>query len=91
MVFINLCSTILPFSLYIFTRFKYFINYQELIEENNKKLILEEYNSFKNIYVNLLSSTCTGKEITIHEKYEDPPFNTITKKEKKKYLKKALY
>ena len=28
------------------------------------------------------------KEITIHEKYEDPPFNTITKR-KEKYLKKV--
>ena len=87
--FLSICLVLFYlFPLYIFTRFKYFINYQELIEENNKKLILEEYNSFKNIYVNLLSSTA-GKEITIHEKYEDPPFNTITKKRKEKILKKG--
>ena len=52
--FLSICLVLFYlFPLYIFTRFKYFINYQELIEENNKKLILEEYNSFKNIYVNL--------------------------------------
>ncbi len=87
--FLSICVVLFYlFPLYIFTRFKYFINYQELIEENNKKLILEEYNSFKNIYVNLLSSTA-GKEITIRERYEDPPFNTITKKRKEKILKKG--
>jgi hypothetical protein len=62
--------------LYIFNRSTYFINYQLTIENNNNKLVLEEYNNFKNTYLNLLSES-SGQEITINERYEDPPFNTI--------------
>lgn len=65
---------ILP--LYIFNRSTYFVSYQLAVEENNVKLVLEEYHSFKNTYVNLLSAS-SGQEITINERYEDPPFNKI--------------
>ena len=46
------------------------------IVNNNNKLVLTEYNNFKNTYINLLSVS-SGQEITINERYEDPPFNTI--------------
>jgi len=62
--------------LYIFNSSAYFVNYQLAIESNNNKLVLEEYNNFKDTYVNLLSAS-SGQEITIHERYEDPPFNTM--------------
>jgi len=62
--------------LYIFNSSAYFLNYQLTIEDNNNKLVLEDYNNFKRAYVNLLSAS-SGQEITIHERYEDPPFNTI--------------
>jgi len=62
--------------LYIFNRSTYFVSYQLAVEENNVELVLEEYHSFKNTYVNLLSAS-SGQEITINERYEDPPFNTI--------------
>ena len=64
---------ILP--LYIYNKSTYFISYQLAVEENNVKLVLEEYHSFRNTYVNLLSAS-SGQEITINERYEDPPFNT---------------
>lgn len=63
--------------LYIFNSSAYFLNYQLTIEDNNNKLVLEEYDSFKRTYVNLLSAS-SGQEITINERYEDPPFNTIS-------------
>jgi hypothetical protein len=62
--------------LYIFNSSVYFLNYQLTIVNNNNKLVLTEYNNFKNTYINLLSIK-SGKEITINERYEDPPFNTI--------------
>ena len=62
--------------LYIFNSSEYFLNYQLTIVNNNNKLVLTEYNNFKNTYINLLSIK-SGKEITINERYEDPPFNTI--------------
>jgi len=62
--------------LYIFNSSAYFLNYQLTIENNNKKLVLEDYNNFKNTYVNLLSAS-SGQEITINERHEDPPFNTM--------------
>ena len=62
--------------LYIFNSSAYFLNYQLTIEDNNNRLVLEEYDNFKRTYVNLLSAS-SGQEITIHERYEDPPFNTI--------------
>ena len=61
--------------LYIFNRSTYFVSYQLAVEKNNIELVLEEYHSFKNTYVNLLSAS-SGQEITINERYEDPPFNT---------------
>ena len=62
--------------LYIFNSSEYFLNYQLTIVNNNNKLVLTEYNNFKNTYINLLSVK-SGQEITINETYEDPPFNTI--------------
>ena len=62
--------------LYIFNSSEYFLNYQLTIVNNNNKLVLTEYNNFKNTYINLLSVK-SGQEITINERYEDPPFNTI--------------
>ena len=62
--------------LYIFNSAAYFLNYQLTIEDNNNKLVLEDYTNFKRTYVNLLSAS-SGQEITINERYEDPPFNTI--------------
>jgi hypothetical protein len=62
--------------LYIFNSSEYFLNYQLTIVNNNNKLVLTEYNNFKNTYINLLSVS-SGQEITINERYEDPPFNTI--------------
>jgi len=62
--------------LYIFNSSVYFLNYQLTIVNNNNKLVLTEYNNFKNTYINLLSVS-SGQEITINERYEDPPFNTI--------------
>jgi ABC-type multidrug transport system fused ATPase/permease subunit len=62
--------------LYIFNSSSYFLNYQLTRKDNNNKLVLEEYNNFKNTYINLLSAG-SGQEITINERYEDPPFNTI--------------
>jgi hypothetical protein len=62
--------------LYIFNSSAYFLDYQLTIESNNNKLVLAEYNNFKKTYVNLLSVN-SGQDITINERYEDPPFNTI--------------
>ena len=62
--------------LYLFNYSAYFLSYQLAVEENNKKLVFEEYNNFKSTYVHLLSVS-SSKEITINERYEDPPFNTI--------------
>ena len=74
--------------LYLFNRSEYFLNYQIAVEENNKNLVLEEYNMFKNIYVNILS-TNSGQKITVNERYEDPPFNTIQIIREEKILKKG--
>ena len=65
---------ILP--LYIYNKSTYFLSYQLAVEKNNVELVLEKYNNFKNTYVNLLSASSVQK-ITINERYEDPPFNTI--------------
>jgi hypothetical protein len=62
--------------LYIFNKSTYFVSYQLAVEQNNLKLVLEEYHSFKKTYVDLLTVS-SGQEITINERYEDPPFNTI--------------
>lgn len=62
--------------LYIFNKSNYFLLYQLAVSNNHNKLVLSEYNTYKNVYINKLSSA-SGQEVSIDERYEDPPFNTI--------------
>lgn len=74
--------------IYIYNSTSFFLNYQKSLLSNNKKLILYEYNSYKNTYINLLSSQ-TEQEVVVNERYEDPPFNTKLKTRNIKVLKKG--
>lgn len=74
--------------LYLFNRLDYFLLYQLSVTNIQNKLILSEYNSYKNKYVTLLTSS-SGQEATINERYEDPPFNTRIKTRNIKFLEKG--
>lgn len=74
--------------LYIFNQSNYFLNYQSIRKNINNKLVLQEYNNFKNSYENLISSSA-GKQISLEERYEDPPFNTIRIERSEIILKKG--
>lgn len=53
-----------------------------------KKIIEEEYHFFKSIYPTLFKKSI-DKLIYIEERYEDPPFNTIRKKDERKIGKES--
>ena len=67
--------------MYIYNTSPYFLDYQLSILNNNKNLILSNYDQFKTKYIELLSDS-SGKEIVINERYENPPFNTVLKQKK---------
>ena len=74
--------------IYIYNSSSFFLNYQNKLLSNNKKIILNEYEIYKTTYVNLLSSH-TNQEEVINERYENPPFNTVLKQKNIKTLKKG--
>lgn len=74
--------------MYVYNTSPYFLDYQLSILNNNKNLVLSNYDQFKTKYIELLSIN-SGKEIVINEKYENPPFNTKLKTRNIKVLKKG--
>lgn len=74
--------------MYIYNTSPYFLDYQLSILNNNKNLVLSNYDQFKTKYIELLSIN-SGKEIVINERYENPPFNTVLKQRNIKTLKKG--
>ena len=74
--------------LYIYNSSSFFLSYQNSLLDNNRTLILSEYNGYKSTFVKLLSAK-SGKQISINERYEDPPFNTIRKTSSVEVLKKG--
>tara|TARA_B100000963_G_scaffold113476_1_gene98810 strand:+ start:550 stop:1509 length:960 start_codon:yes stop_codon:yes gene_type:complete len=74
--------------LYFYNSLPFFLNYQRSVIENNHYLILHNYNNFKTKYSSLLSSKA-GKPVTVEEKFEDPPFNTVPKVNPLQYLEKG--
>tara|TARA_B110001452_G_scaffold82973_1_gene67863 strand:- start:98 stop:1057 length:960 start_codon:yes stop_codon:yes gene_type:complete len=74
--------------MYIYNTSPYFLDYQLSILNNNKNLVLSNYNQFTTKYIELLSIH-SGKEIVINERYENPPFNTVLKQRNIKTLKKG--
>ena len=74
--------------MYVYNTSPYFLDYQLSILNNNKNLVLSNYDQFKTKYIELLSIN-SGKEIVINERYENPPFNTVLKQRNIKTLKKG--
>ena len=74
--------------MYVYNTSPYFLDYQLSILNNNKNLVLSNYDQFKTKYIELLSIN-SGKEIVINERYENPPFNTKLKTRNIKVLKKG--
>ena len=64
-----------------------FKDYDLNCENISKKIILDEYEIFKKNYVALITSV--NNDFEYHEKFTDPPFNTIKIKSKIKILKKG--
>ncbi len=64
-----------------------FKDYDLNCEKISKKIILDEYEIFKKNYVALITSV--NNDFEYHEKFTDPPFNTIKIKSKIKILKKG--
>lgn len=84
---IIMISTFLsPF--YIFLLTPLFTEYDDACANLSRKIIINEYKSFKELY-SILMMKSTGHKIEFEEKYKDPPFNTVQIERSYRELKKG--
>ncbi len=81
LTFVLIILFLTPFLLKFTTSPKGFYSRKKIILQN--KIIEDEYKFFKSIYPKLFKKSF-GKLLYVEERYDDPPFNTIRKKDKRK-------
>lgn len=91
--FLFLIFTIIIVALYLFPIYNYISsnylkNYTVKQKDISKRIILDEFNGFKEIY-RLNFKNSTGLDLKFESKFEDPPFNLVGKPKDYKVLKKG--
>jgi hypothetical protein len=73
---------------YVFLLTPLFTEYDTSCANASRQIIIDEYNSFKELY-SMLMMKSMGRELKFVEKYKDPPFNTVRVEPSYRVLKKG--
>ena len=81
-----ICVFLSPFYFFLLTPL--FTEYDTACAKASRQIIIDEYNSFKDLYPRLMMKSM-GQELEYTERYKNPPFNTVRLEPSYRVLKKG--
>jgi len=81
-----ICVFLSPFYFFLLTPL--FTEYDTACAKASRQIIIDEYNSFKDLYPRLMMKSM-GQELEYTERYKNPPFNTVRLELSYRVLKKG--